>query len=262
MKIGISTTVLREHSVAYALDQIARAGYRSAEVWLWHLERTGEDPRSLARQARTLNLALTFHAPSADLNPTSSNLPIAQESRRQIAASLEVAARLEAQAVAVHPGRKTGSRTDPARVWEQLLAWVAELDEQAVRLGLQVGLELMEKMPLEVFMLPDDAARLMAEPWRAVGLTVDLAHLNTHGDPVTLLSALQADWITHVHLSDNAPHQVHLPLGAGTMDLAAALAAVAQVYAGLVSIEGSVPGAGERLLAANMAYLREIGFAP
>ena len=110
-------------------------------------------------------------------------------------------------------------------------------------------------------MLPADAARLMAEPWQAVGLTVDLAHLNTHGDPAELLSALQPGWITHVHLSDNAPHRVHLPLGAGAMDLAAALAAVAQVYEGVVSIEGSIPGEGDRLLHENMAYLRGLGYA-
>ena len=260
MKFGISTTVLREHPVAYALDQIARAGYRSAEVWLWHLERTGEDPRLLARQARSLDLALTLHAPSADLNPTSTNLPIAGESRRQIAASLEVAAQLEARAVAVHPGRKTVSRSDPEKVWSQLMDWLGNLDDQATRLGLRIGLELMEKLPLEIFMLPADAARLMSTSWRSLGLTVDLAHLNTHGDPPELLADLAPSWITHVHLSDNAPSHVHLPLGAGTMDLGAALAAVARVYDGFVSIEGSTPGRGETLLVNNKAYLRKLGY--
>jgi sugar phosphate isomerase/epimerase len=261
MKIGIATTVLREHSVTYALDQIARAGYHSAEVWLWHLERTGEDPRVLARQAKSLGLALTLHAPSADLNPTSTNLPIARESRRQIAASLEVAAQLQARAVAVHPGRKTVSRSDPELVWGQLMDWLGNLDDQAARLGLRIGLELMEKLPLEVFMLPEDAARLMSASWRSLGLTVDLAHLNTHGDPPRLLADLAPPWITHVHLSDNAPTRVHLPLGAGTMDLGAALAAIARVYDGIVSIEGSTPGQGVSLLAENMACLRQLGYA-
>ena len=60
LRFGISTTVLREHPVAYALEQIARAGYTSAEIWPWHLAQTGEDPRALARQAQDLGL---------DLNP-------------------------------------------------------------------------------------------------------------------------------------------------------------------------------------------------
>jgi sugar phosphate isomerase/epimerase len=93
-----------------------------------------------------------------------------------------------------------------------------------------------------------------------VGLTVDIAHMNTHGDPLTFLQALDPVWIYHVHLSDNAPHRVHLPLGDGEMELGVVLEAVAKVYQGIVSIEGSMLGQGEFLLQRNRDYLRKLGF--
>jgi sugar phosphate isomerase/epimerase len=100
----------------------------------------------------------------------------------------------------------------------------------------------------------------MALPLKYTGLTVDLAHLNTLGDPVGLFAELDPAWIAHMHLSDNAPHRVHLPLGDGLMDLGAVLEAVQGVYSGLVSLEGSVPGKGEGLLVRNLAYLHKLGY--
>jgi sugar phosphate isomerase/epimerase len=260
IQFGIATSVLREHPVSDALEGIARAGYAAAEIWVWHLERFDERPRDLARLARELDLQLTLHAPTADLNLTSTNLEIAQVSREQIARSLETAVALDAQVVTVHPGRKSAPRDDPEAVWARLVDWAVELDEAAAQLGVQVGLELMEDLPLEVFKTPADARRLMALPLQWTALTVDLAHLNTLGHPPTLLAELDPAWIAHVHLSDNAPHRVHLPLGDGEMDLGAVLEAVQGVYTGLVSLEGSIPGQGEALLARNLAYLRKLGY--
>ncbi len=183
LRFGIATPVLREHPVAYALERIVRAGYAAAEVWGWHLERFAERPQDLAELARDLGLQLTFHAPTADLNPTSSNADIALISRAQIARSLETAVALGARMVTVHPGRKTVPREDPETVWERLAAWVLDLDEWAGVQGVQVGLELMEDLPLEIFKTPADGRRLMALPLQHTALTVDLAHLNTLGDP-------------------------------------------------------------------------------
>jgi sugar phosphate isomerase/epimerase len=91
---------------------------------------------------------------------------------------------------------------------------------------------------------------------------VDLAHLNTHGEPARLLSEFEPEWILHAHLSDNTPWKVHMPLGEGRLDIAGALDALAQVYRGVVSLEGSVPGRGESVLAGNMAALRKLGYTP
>ena len=159
-----------------------------------------------------------MHAPAGKFNPISIDLELAQEAQRQIAESLEIAVELQTGAVAVHPGR-LGSIEDP--VEERLREWITEMDELAFLMGLRVGLELMEKLPLEIFTLPKHATRLIENPLKQIGLTVDVAHMNTHMDPVKFLCQLEPEWITHAHLSDNAPDQVHLPLGEGQVDLGA-----------------------------------------
>jgi sugar phosphate isomerase/epimerase len=207
-----------------------------------------------------LGLILTFHASGDKLNPASGDPVIRQRSQTWLEASLDIGAALGAQAIAVHPGQKDSADDSAEEVWEHLMPWVVRLDELAAGLEVRVGLELMEKLPLEVFMLPRDAARLMPLPLAHIGLTVDIAHMNTHGDPLNFLQSLDPGWIYHVHLSDNALHRVHLPLGDGEMALGVVLEAVEKVYQGIVSIEGSMPGQGEFLLQRNLDYLHKLGF--
>ncbi len=259
VKIGISSTVLREHPVSYALDQIAAAGYHSAEIWLWHLEQSGEQPGPLAQQARALGLALTVHAPTTGVNALSVDSQTADPSQNRILAAMETAADLEASVIVVHPGALDEPGLSTEAFWERLLAWAGALDERAVALGIEVGLELMEKLPDEVFCLPADAARLMVPGYRVLGLTVDLAHAHTHMPPPDFLARLDPAWIRHVHLSDSGPEKVHMPLGEGEMDIERALRALPESYDGLVSIEGSIPGRGEELLARNIDFLRGLG---
>ena len=260
MQFGTSTMFFRERAVMEALEAIARAGYATAEVWIEHLWWSGETPSEIARQARSLDLGLTVQAASYDLNITSSNPGIRQESLRQINLSIAMAAEMEARVVVVHPGRLSSSRDRVEDFWGPLLDCTRQIDEWATQHGVPVGLELMERRPKQFFITPEDGARLMAHPWTNLKLTVDIAHLRTFGDPVALIERIDPAWIAHVHLSDSLPHQTHVPLGQGDMDLAGALSALAARYDGLVSLEGYVPGRGEEVVAANLAYLRRLGY--
>jgi sugar phosphate isomerase/epimerase len=238
--IGISTTVLREHPVSYALEKIALTGYESAELWPWHLEKWAEPLYDLRAVLEKLGLKLTIHTFTGELNPLALDAYDSHQARRRVAASFQLAADLGAKLVVIHPGLRDG--------------------DTAALYGIRVGIELMERKPFEFFMLPTDANRLMSTGYHNIGLTIDLAHLNTHGNPIDLLEQLPQDWITHVHLSDNTPHRVHLPLGTGQMDIGGILLALTERYSGLVSIEGSIPEKGLQLLEQNYSYLEKLGF--
>ena len=257
---GVSTTILREHPVSYALEKIALAGYGSAELWPWHLEKWTEPLYEIRTHLEKLELKLTIHTFTGERNPLSLDVYESRQARRRVAASFQLAVDLGANLVVVHPGQRDGE-SDPADdAWDRLLDWVHELDDLAALYGISVGIELMELKPFEFFMLPTDAKRLMSTGHQNTGLTVDLAHLNTLGNPIDFLEQLHSGWISHVHLSDNAPHRVHLPLGTGQMDIGGILLALADRYSGLVSIEGSVPEMGLRLLEQNYSYLEKLGF--
>jgi sugar phosphate isomerase/epimerase len=172
--------------------------------------------------------------------------------------SLEIAARLDARVVAMHPGFLSSSRASLETAWESLLDAVAVLDTKAARAGLRLGIEAMEKRAKEFFVQPEDLQRLFTRDWKTIGLTIDLAHAQTVMAPRDYLAQIPAGRIVHAHCSDNSPHQTHLPLGRGTLDLRAALTALGKKYDGIVILEGYVPGQGERIVPANAEYLRTI----
>ena len=257
---GISTTVLREYPVSYALEKIALAGYESAELWPWHLDKWTEPLYNLRASIEKLELKLTIHAFTGEFNPLALDVYHSRQARRRVAAQFQLAGDLDAELIVVHPGKQDGEADLTEDAWGRLLDWVQELDGLAAMYGVNVGIELMERKPFEFFMLPSDAKRLMAGEFQNIGLTVDLAHLNTHGSPLDLLEQIHLDWISHVHLSDNSPQKVHLPLGTGKMDVGGLLHALVDKYTGVVSIEGSVPEVGLRLLEQNYIYLEKLGF--
>lgn len=260
MQFGCSTWFLRERSVKQALEGIFRCGFAAAEVWMEHLWRTGESPEEVARWAQALDLELSLHGASYDVNITSTNPGIRQESLRQVQESIVTAARLGAEVVVLHPGRLSSSRDNADECWEQLIEAVTLMDEWADREGVSVGLEAMEKRAKEVYVSPADVRRLLSMNWSNVGLTLDIAHAYTLMNPVDYIAQLDNQWITHVHLSDSAVEAVHVPLGRGQLDIAVTLKALSERYDGLVSLEGYVPGRGEETMRSNLAYLQQLGW--
>jgi sugar phosphate isomerase/epimerase len=260
LTFGISTTVLREHRLSFALEKIALAGYGSAEIWPWQLEKFPEPIHELRALLVKLELTLSLHAFTGELNPLALDAYESRQARRRIAASFQLAAELGAILVVVHPGQRDGESDPEEHAWERLTDWVHELDELARLYNLSVGVELMERKHREFFMLPADAKRLISRGYQNIGITADLAHLYTHGSPLNLLGQLRTDWISHVHLSDSAPQSIHLPLGTGQMNIGELLHALEDDYDGLVSIEGSAPEMGLRILEQNYSYLEKLGY--
>jgi sugar phosphate isomerase/epimerase len=260
MQFGASTYFLQERSVTEALDVIARLGYATAEIWMEHYWSSGERPRTIGRRARALGLGLTVHAASHDVNILSSNPGICRVSKQQIRSSMKLAREIGATVVVVHPGMLSASRGDSTAAWEKLLETTSMLDDWAQEEDLMVGLENMEKRRKEIFALPQDLGRLFNHSWQKVRLTLDLAHMQTHMDALTYLRQIQPQWICHIHLSDNDPTTTHLPLGHGQLPISDLLNDLRTHYDGIISLEGYVPGEGERILTENMAYLRRLGF--
>jgi sugar phosphate isomerase/epimerase len=256
---GSSTTFLRQRPVTAALDTIARAGFAGAEVWMEHIWSSKESPEQIRKCAAKTGLTLTLHAPSYDLNLCSSNPGIRKESFLQTEEALRVAARLGARIVVVHPGRLSTSYDSKDVFWAVLFEVLARLDELAVQIGLRIGIEGMEKKPGEVLIYPADIIRLFSFHWKAIGLTVDLAHAPTIMDPLAYLEQIPALHILHAHCADNSPSSVHLPLGEGNMNIQAMLHTLSNKYDGLVIVEGSVIGRGAELIQANAKYLRSLG---
>lgn len=236
-----ATRLLWADGVIGALERIARAGFGAAEVWAQHLWEAEQSPHAAGRRARELGLRLSLHAPSYDLNPLSSNPEVRDVSRRQVLASLETAEQLGAGIVAVHPGALSSTTDDPEEYWGRLDDYALALDRRAGSHGLRIGLEGMERKRLQfvtdLTAMRRLAGRLDALGLSRVGLTLDIAHAATLGDPLEY--ARETPRVFHAHLSDTSPGKTHALLGEGLLDLRALVPALlARVGNGLVAIEG------------------------
>lgn len=237
MRPALSTTSLRSCSVAEAIEAAHRLEYAGVEIWAEHLWARGEDAVALGARAAARGLAVTVHGPSRDLNVTSANPGIREESQRQYRQALADAARLGAALVTFHPGALSSSRDRAEDYWPAQVAFFAALAEAAVAWGITVGVENMEQRPGEFMTHPRDVARLVAEAGvPGLGLTLDVAHLLYNRKPLEL-DGLEGR-IVHVHLSGSTETLVHVPLDEGIYDLAPAVRRLRSFYTGLVAIEG------------------------
>jgi sugar phosphate isomerase/epimerase len=239
MKVYASSVLL----YAYRLEEsfkIARdLGYDGVEVWHYHLRQTGESPAALGRLARQLDLSLSVHALSWDLNFTSM-LPESREaSLRLLETSIDVGAELEAGPVVVHPGRITAPGDTAEAYWPLLVEGVARLARHAAGRGLTVSLELMEHIPREFFILPKDTERLIQEVNAPnLSITFDAAHVPWQEEPLAYLKRMSG--VRHVHLSDANERQFHLALGQGKRDFKPLIAYLRDQLDVPVAIEGRI----------------------
>jgi sugar phosphate isomerase/epimerase len=167
-----------------------------------------------------------------------------------------LAADLGCRTLVVHGGLEFGTTEGP-------LAALAETMREAVAaagdLGVVLAIENMNVLPpeAEIRYLGCTAAEIAAILDAVPGLTacVDLGHAHLLPEGVEGFVAAVAGRIGHVQLTDNdGVHDDHLALGAGTLDVGSALAAVAAAgYGGPVAIE-----LADR--SAQLASLAHLGF--
>jgi sugar phosphate isomerase/epimerase len=157
----------------------------------------------------------------------------------EFARCAEIFAGLGAAWMNVHPDRKAPMH-DRNYVVERNLQSLRELLE----IGRTAGIGMM------VENLPDDfntAATLAAllQPLPGLGLHLDLGHTNLN--PYDTAEEILAAWgsrVKHVHLHDNLGGTVdlHLPLGAGTVDLGRSVRALRRAgYDGTITLEVFAP---------------------
>ena len=255
-QVLLSAPLLWAHPAAEILEAARDLGYDGVEFWAYQLTRDGADPVWLGERARELGLALTLHAMSWDLNLASQLDAIRAASLAALHQSVELAARLHARMVVMHPGHTTDPHEDAEVYWPHQVAAIREIADHAVGHGLKVGVEHMEPRQGEYVITPEDSNRLMREVARPnVGTVLDVAHIPWGEDEPAFIAHLQH--MVHVHLSDADGIRLHLPLGQGGRDLGRVLTAL-RGFRGAIALEGFSIGAGRDLARWNKAQFEEL----
>jgi sugar phosphate isomerase/epimerase len=256
-----ASVLMWSRSVGEFLEAAARRGFASAEVWAQHLARSGESAEAVRRRADDLELGLTVHAVSYDLNPLSQNPEIRAVSRRQIVRSLEDAAAMRARVVVVHPGHLSSSTDDPEDYWPDLIDLSTELETRAQEFDVRVGIEGMERKINQFFVEPQALNRLADEMERSamdrLGLVCDMAHLATFTDPIAAFATVRR--VVHVHLSDgDPPTATHRPMGLGRLPYQDMILAALASGARTIAIEGRWRADEEHALDRAAEVLRHV----
>lgn len=195
-----------------------------AEMGLNFIDLTLEPPAAAAWrvEGRRIRQALEEHGLGV-VGHTAYYLPLGspfEEVRRAAVAELrrclEVFAEVGARWMNIHPDRYAPMH-DRAFYIERDLLSLRELQEVSDRTG--VGL-MIENLPGD-FNTVEQLAELL-EPMPELGLHLDIGHSNlmVAENTADALIEAYADRLRHVHLHDNkgGHADLHLPLGAGTMD--------------------------------------------
>ena len=227
---------------------IADAGFDGWEVVADGAYRL-DDPAGLARVrdlVERTGLAISVHAPYADLNAASLNYPIFRETVRQLGACIAHAAEWT-ERVTIHPGYLSPlGKLDPDRAWATQKEALREIGRCASDHGV---LACLENMPsIREFLCRDPGELLgMIDGVEGVGACFDLGHAHTLGAvPAFLEELARAD---HLHLHDNGGlSDEHLPIGAGTVDWTRVAPVVTAAYGGIAVVEGRSVDEGRRSL--------------
>jgi len=255
-RILLSAPLLWAHTSTEIIDTAHELGYDGVELWAYQVLREGIDAAALAARARELDLTLTVHALSWDLNPTSHVDSIKAASLDALHRSVELAGALEAGLVVMHPGHTTVPHDDAEVYWPVLIAAVGEIADHAARLGIMVGVEHMEARQTEFVSTPDHANRLVEEVNRPnVGTVLDVAHIPWGQDEMMFIT--QLDHVIHVHLSDADESRLHLPLAQGERNLVRVLAALHD-FQEAITLEGFSISPGGELARWNKAQFEEL----
>jgi len=212
MKIGASTLAGIEYSLENALDFIEGLGLDYAEiVHQYPSEKIDIDV------LESYNLKYSIHAPFMDVNIASLQDQSRANSINQIKASIDLANKIDAEAVVVHPGTISflPNKFFRKEVYGFADESMIELGKYGKDLGVLTTFENMPSFENMIYQNMEDLNEFLT--CNDLYMTLDIGHANHAGySPDEMIF----DSIKHIHIHDNlGDDDAHLPLGEGSIDL-------------------------------------------
>lgn len=261
MDFGISTKVLRDFNFKEGIELAISLGYDAIEIWIDDLLTSGASYDDVIKLFEKNGLHKTVHLRTDDINIASFNQGIRRESIKQTKEGILAAAQLNAKEVTLHPGRKTSKTNSLEEVWKVQIDSITELAEYAADLKINLCVEGMENIKGEVVLMPTDLMSILkACKNDFLKVTVDIAHLQTLGDPVALLEEMKDLPVANVHISQTSEKELHLPLfdKSGLIDYTKIFNCLKSFYDGAVIVEGYKKGEGKQFAQESIKWYKNI----
>jgi len=216
-RIAVSTMFFHEYPCDQIFDYVAEAGLEGIEFWVetpdFWLRGLPEDDLAQCIADHPELSPITVHAPSLDLNPCSINPRVAGISVDYTVEAIEMAGRIGADVVTVHPGRRTAKRHPSAYDYRRFEEYIDRLREAAEQARVRVAIENLEPRVNTLLYTADDAVEVLErEPW--LWFTLDIGHaMMISCDEVLRFIDLCIDRMANVHVSAlGANERPHHPI--------------------------------------------------
>lgn len=241
VQIAVSTMFFHEYPLEEGFDAVERAGLESIEFWVetpdyWLNGHPVGELQACLRDHPGF-APVNVHAPILDLNPCSINPRVARASIAYAAEAVELAERIGARVVTVHPGRRTAKRPPSAPEYRRFEAFLELLRAGASGRRVRISVENMERAVNSILSRPGEVRELLdREPW--LSFTLDISHAMAHSlEEVTDFIDLCGDRLVNVHLSRAEDGRAHLPLDGSPRARAVLHALRESGYSGPLTLE-------------------------
>ncbi len=212
MKIGASTLAGIDDSLENALEFIESLGIDYAEI-VHQFPTEHINPETL----ESYSLKYTIHAPFMDVNIASPQDQSRLNSIEQVKSSIDLANKIDAEAVVIHPGLISflANKYFRKEVFEIANASMIELGDYGDDLGVLTTFENMPSFESMIYENMNELNEFLTA--NNLYMTLDVGHANHVGYSA---DDMIFDCIKHVHMHDNfGDDDAHLPLGEGSIDL-------------------------------------------
>ena len=212
MKIGASTLAGIETTLEETLEFIENLGIDYAEL-VHQFPSENIDADIL----ESYNLKYSIHSPFMDVNIAALQDKSRLSSIKQIKDSIDLANKINAEAVVIHPGLAPflANKYFLDKVYETANNSIKELGEYGRDLGVLATIENMPTFDGMLYNNMEDLHNLLTS--LDMSMTLDIGHANHSGySPDQMIF----DSIKHIHIHDNfGDEDAHLALGEGSIEL-------------------------------------------
>lgn len=231
MKIGVSTLALFPMSLEEILDYL-----ESIKVEYCEIIREYPYDSVDVDLVNLYSLKTSIHAPLSDMNLASLNESIRKASVKEIKNSMDLASKIDASIVVVHPGQMAFlARKFEQKGMQNSLNSLKECSKYAEELGIKMCVENMPDMEGLLYKDIKDLNELVQQI--GASMTLDVGHAHNMGYSVQEM--LRYGNIGHVHLSDNdGSFDNHDAIGSETIDFKSLFDGLKKIkYDGILTIE-------------------------
>lgn len=216
MRLSCASLFLWEYNVYDIVEILLEAGIKSIEFWaetpdFW---KDRFDAMTLTALEETISMmpdGCTLHAPVLDLNPSSINVNVHEATIKETLWSLDLARKIGARVVTVHPGKRTVRRAPTEDDREKFLKYLKISTEKAEDLGIQLSLENSMPGVQSMCSIPDDMKGVLMK-FPSLYFTFDVVHAFIQSPEIAMSFIDElGDNIINVHVGSPHNGEPHYP---------------------------------------------------